>query len=112
MSDGRYQRTQAPYADPFADRPQQPPQAGVPGAQMLPPGAGQHPYDSQSHLSGRDAYDDDEEYIEKQPLTTGQSFTSTYNYGPPLVAPFAVQSGILQLILQRSKHIRRTGIPS
>jgi len=73
---------------------------------MLPPGAGHQPYDSQSHLSGRDAYDDDEEYIEKQPLTTGQSFTSTYGYGPALVAFFAVQSGISQFIVQRSKHVR------
>ncbi|KAF8076343.1 glycosyltransferase family 2 protein [Lyophyllum atratum] len=67
------------YGDPFADRPRQ--------TQFQEPEAPYHqpsPYSSTTNLSaGRETYDDDE-YIEKQPLTTGQNFTGGFYPPAPL----------------------------
>ena len=64
-----------PFDDPFSDR-QQPHQSAL----SLP-----RPYDSTTSLtqSLHDPYnDDDDEYVEKQPLNVGQSFTG--GFYPPV----------------------------
>lgn len=75
----------APYADPFADRPRQTqfnePEPPYHSSTSLP-----RPYQSSASLplSAQDTYDDDE-YIEKQPLTVGQDFSGGF-YPPAYVS--------------------------
>lgn len=74
------------YADPFSDRPPRQTHFDDPEplsdrlATPMP-----RPFDSTTSLThepAHDMYDEDDEYIEKQPLNVGQSFTGGF-YPPP-----------------------------
>jgi chitin synthase len=80
--------------DPFADRPHQitftepePPYRGSPHGS---PGSVPRPFESTatlpSEFGGQETYDD-EDYIEKQPLNAGGSFTGGF-YPPAYVSSF------------------------
>jgi len=58
-----------PYGDPFADRPRQAGQGIMPS-----------PYASQAHIGHPDGAHDyeDDEFLEKQPLTTGGNFAGGF----------------------------------
>lgn len=70
-----------PYGDPFADRPRQ-------THFNEPPRPSHGPYESSASLPrfestttlphSTGAYDDDDEYIEKQPLTRGENFAGGF----------------------------------
>ncbi|KDR83783.1 hypothetical protein GALMADRAFT_236148 [Galerina marginata CBS 339.88] len=66
------------YADPFADRPRT----------QLSDAPMPRPYESNPHLSHDPAhdYDEDDEYVEKQPLNAGQTFSGGF-YPPAPVDP-------------------------
>ncbi|KAF9534888.1 putativechitin synthase [Crepidotus variabilis] len=76
-----------PYGDPFADRPRQTQLSDAArGGGIMP-----SPYASQTNLSHPDGghdYDDDDEFLEKQPLTTGQGFAGGF-YPPQPIDPNA-----------------------
>ena len=77
------------YGDPFADRPRQTtfaePERPFHGSASPQP----RPFESTStlpqDLGGQDNYDDDD-YVEKQPLNAGGSFTG--GFYPPQYVPF------------------------
>lgn len=68
---------EAPYGDPFADRPRQThftePEAPYQSTTSLP-----RAYQSTTSLAHGDQDYDDDEYIEKQPLTVGQNFSGGF----------------------------------
>lgn len=74
----RGEQQQPPYGDPFADRPRQthfdePEQPPYQSSTSLP-----RPFESTSTLpqefGSRNQYDEDDEFMEKQPLTSGEDF--------------------------------------
>ena len=75
------------YGDPFADSAQPISQytdnqaAGRPGAMPQPSYGAPH---ARPNFLARDPYDDDDETVEKQPLTAGQNFSGGF-YPPPCV---------------------------
>lgn len=79
------------YGDPFADRPRQTQFAEPERPYHGPPSPGPRPFDSTSTLpqdfNGQEGYDD-EDYVEKQPLNAGGSFTG--GFYPPGYAFFAL----------------------
>lgn len=75
------------YGDPFADRPRQTTFAEPERPFHGSPSPGPRPFESTTTLptefGGQETYDDDE-YIEKQPLNAGGSFTGGF-YPPAYV---------------------------
>ncbi|KAF4620081.1 hypothetical protein D9613_005225 [Agrocybe pediades] len=76
------------YADPFSDRAPPHPHFNEPGPLSDRHTPMPRPFDSTASLTHDNAHDmyDDDEYIEKQPLNTGQTFTGGF-YPPPAIDP-------------------------
>ena len=72
-----------PYGDPFADRPRQTRFQEPEGSPYATTGPLPRPYQSTTSLSVVDNFDDDDS-IEKQPLTVGQNFSGGF-YPPRYV---------------------------
>ncbi|TFK28777.1 glycosyltransferase family 2 protein [Coprinopsis marcescibilis] len=89
-------RGPSPYNDPFSDNPNRPGFADSNLSLASRPPMPQHydPAASTQDLGTRDAYDDEDEFAEKQPLTGGNAYAGGF-YPPPPIPPEHYEQGFI-----------------